>query len=175
MLLVLALDRGGESGDGRRHRAELARRGGREAGVVGEDGQVLQAGGHGGHRQVALEARRREGRSLWACTGGEAAGRRAGQSGGAADHHHGARRQRQPRRLRGEMSGGWSSARRWSPHVLDHGGDAFTHRGHADVVVQLVEIMGHGDQLGLGAGEDLLGSLRHLTAPCLAGAALLVL
>src|ERR1700693_53634 len=51
---------GAEVGAGGRHGPPFSRAGGGETGRVGEDSEVLKAGGHRGHREVTLEASRRE-------------------------------------------------------------------------------------------------------------------
>ena len=61
-------------------------------------------------------------------------------------------------------------------HAVDHVGHAGPHGRHARIIVELVELLGHCVEFAFSTGElCFLGALTHLTAPWLAGAALLVL
>ena len=163
VLLVLTLDRRGEGGHGWWHGAELSCGRGRQAGRVREDGEVLQAGGDRSHGEVTLQTGRGEG-------GGADMRKTAGRGGGQRGHRAAADCQR-------GASGycGAGTHEEGAPAGAAHLGQCLRHGRHAHVMVQFVELEGLSVQLVLASLVRLRLVLAHVTAPCPAGAALLVL
>ena len=173
VLLVLTLHRRGERGHRRGDRAELARGRCAEPGVVGEDGQVFQAGRNRGHRQVTGETGRRE-RSCSSRVGANAAAlprrparvcRRDQHRGATGGGRSGAKEERPAARRRGRRlpwrrscwrcPGAWPASRRRDG----------ARRAPGSWPTSSFSV----------PSKVALRSLTHLTAPCLAGAAMLVL
>ena len=176
MLLVLGEGCGGERRYGRRHLAQLARSRRGESGVVGEDREVLQAGGHSGDRKVTRQPTRWKGVSALVATRRRAEARRgAGEYGIGADGEQRCAPGEDPAHADEKVPSTRRLGHGLALEVLNDVGDARPHGRHTDVVVQIVELLGHGEELTLGPLEFVLWFVHHFTAPCVAGAALLVL